>query len=314
MAKDEWTKCHSNETPNCDPSLTIRDYVKQDDASAGLVFIAMAKALDLIDNTEYGASVLSMMFYLMIITLGLDSAFGSLEGYLSILKDLGVTKKFGYKLTLFACCFASGLFAMLFSSVHGSFFIDIFDKYGSVLVLVFMGLFEFIAAGWIYGFNNFARDFKLLTDMKLPWPFMILIKFIGPLSILITLIGQFVLEIKDDKFLTYLDDNTPYPWWAQIIALLLFFSAVIWFPLGILITCYINRVRKTFGWGEVDFDYEELIKDIKPSKNPRWQQIIFSLDEYDYPENLELLSDNPKLVRRFPNNAAALDINTDTKF
>jgi len=302
MAKDEYTRCQNNEIVGCDKTMEIRDYVSEDDASTGLVFIAMAKALDIIDNTEYGASVLSMMFYLMIITLGMDSAFGSLEGYLSILKDLGVMRRFGYKWTLFFCCFASGLFAMLFSSVHGSFFIDIFDKYGCVLVLVFIGLFEFISVGWIYGFNNFCRDFKLLTDIRLYFPFMILIKYIGPLSIMVTLVGQFVLEGTDDTFLTYLDDNTEYPWWAKMIAMLLFLSAVIWFPLGILATCYINRVRKTFDWGEVDFDYDELRSQVKPSENPRWQQIVFGLKEYDYPENIEMIEGaNKTLANKFPN-------------
>ena len=252
----------------------------------------MAKALDLIGDSEYGASILSMMFYLMIITLGLDSAFGSLEGYLSILKDFGLMNRFGYKLTLFLCCGCSAIFALLFSSVHGSYFIDIFDKYGCVLVLVFIGLFEFIAVGWIYGFNNFTRDFKLLTGFKLPWPFMILIKYLGPASILVTLIGQFVLEADNDTFLTYTDAKVDYPWWASLIAMLLFFSAVIWFPVGILCTCYINRLRKTFDWGEVDFDYEEMKSQIVPDENPRWQQVAFFLDKMDYPENAELLDKN----------------------
>ena len=301
MAKDEYERCKAGDIPGCNRSLKIKDYVSQDDASTGLVFIAMAKALDLINDTEYGASVLSMMFYLMIITLGLDSAFGSLEGYLSILKDFGLMKKFGYKWTLFICCFLSAIVAMLFASVHGSYFIDIFDKYGCVLVLVFIGLFEFIAVGWVYGFNNFMRDFKLLTDQKLYFPFMFLIKYIGPLSIAVTLIGQFVLEAEDDEFLTYLDPKEDLPWWAKMLSMILFLSAVIWFPLGVMASCYINRLRKSFDWGRVDFDYNELKEKIVPTKNPRWEQVVFFLDEYDYPENLALLEATGKLANRFPN-------------
>ena len=284
MAKDEYERCLAGEIPNCDRNLTIRDYVAENDASTGLVFIAMAKALDLV-GSGYTPSVLSMMFYLMIISLGLDSLFGGLEGYLSILKDIGVMKKLGYRTTLGLCCGASAIFSLLFCSVHGGFFIDIFDKYGCVLVLVFVGLFELIGMAWIYGLQNASRDFKLLTDFPLPTIMMILLKYVGPISLIVTLIGQFVLEGIDDQFLTY-NEGVSYPWWAKLIAMFLFFSAVIWFPLSILITCYINRVRKSFDWGSIDFDHAEMVLEVQPSRNSGWKRVLFNLEEYDYPENV----------------------------
>jgi solute carrier family 6 amino acid/orphan transporter-like 15/16/17/18/20 len=283
-AKDEFTRCQAGEIPFCDTTMTIQDYVADADSSAGLVFISMAKAQSVIAS-GYGSSVLSMMFYLMIIALGLDSAFGLIEGYLSILKDLGFAKKFGYKQLLTFCMVTSALFSMLFAWRRGVYMIDIFDKYGDVLVLVFVGFFELIAVGWVYGMNNFARDFKMMNGFALDPVMMLLIKYVGPCTIFITLIGQYVMEWKNDTFLTY-NDGVNYPWWAALLAMFLFISAVMWFPLAILVTMWMGRLRKAFNWGNVDFDVAELQKDLPVKRYPRWQQVLFFLKEYDFPENL----------------------------
>ena len=43
MAKEEYQRCQAGEIIGCDKTLAIKDYVAENDASTGLVFIAMAK-------------------------------------------------------------------------------------------------------------------------------------------------------------------------------------------------------------------------------------------------------------------------------
>lgn len=63
---------------------SVRDELDQATQGTGLVFVVMAEAINHFD----GASAWAFSFFVMLLTLGLDSQFGNLEGLLSSVTDL----------------------------------------------------------------------------------------------------------------------------------------------------------------------------------------------------------------------------------
>ena len=59
-------------------------FIQQAAGGPGLVFIAFTDAI----NQMPGATFWSIMFFLMLLTLGLDSLFGALESVTTALKDV----------------------------------------------------------------------------------------------------------------------------------------------------------------------------------------------------------------------------------
>lgn len=63
---------------------SVRDELDQASQGTGLVFVVMAEAISQFDD----ASIWAISFFIMLLTLGLDSQFGNLEGLLSSVTDL----------------------------------------------------------------------------------------------------------------------------------------------------------------------------------------------------------------------------------
>ncbi len=202
MAQESLDECKSlgAETDVCN----FKYFMKQNEAGTGLVFVAMAKAVQTIGGSG-GATILSILFYLMIITLGLDSAFGCAEGFVSVFVDLKCLKKVPQWVIMGAFCFSGSAIALLFATTRGTYFIDIFDLYGSVYVLVIAGFFEFVAVGWVHGMHRFSRDFVIVNDFHPFWVFKLFWKYISPIALFAAIVGKFVKDAIDDELLSLIE-------------------------------------------------------------------------------------------------------------
>lgn len=73
------------------PRCSISRELSDSSQGSGLVFVVMAEAISTFSNSSGWASI----FFLMLLTLGLDSQFGNLEGLLSSISDLNFTNSIG---------------------------------------------------------------------------------------------------------------------------------------------------------------------------------------------------------------------------
>lgn len=132
----------------------------------GLAFIAFTEAM-----THFPASPFwSVMFFLMLVNLGLGSMFGTIEGILTPLIDTckirkelltGETSRFVVSAPPHvsdACvpatvgvCVLAFCIGILFVQRSGNYFVTMFDDYSATLPLLIVVILENVAVAWVYG-------------------------------------------------------------------------------------------------------------------------------------------------------------------
>ncbi|CAH2086154.1 unnamed protein product [Euphydryas editha] len=186
----------------------------------GLVFVVYPAAI----ATMPGSTFWALIFFMMLLTLGLDSSFGGSEAIITALSD--EYPPIGRHRELFvACLFTLYFFVGLASCTNGGFyFFHLLDRYAagySMLVAVF---FEAIAVSWIYGTERFCEDIRDMIGFRPGLYWRICWRFAAPAFLLfITAYG-----LMDYEPLSY--DNYVYPLWANALGWVIAGSSVICIP------------------------------------------------------------------------------------
>jgi NSS family neurotransmitter:Na+ symporter len=155
-----------------------------------LAFIVFPKALSLIPF----APVFAVLFFVMLITLGIDSAFSLVEAASCVLHDrYPHIRKEDVSLYVCAIGFISGI---IFATFAGLYYLDITDHFITSYGLVFIGLLEVWAIGWLYGADKLREYINKVSDIKIGKWWSYLIKFIIPLLLVVLLISGLYQDIK----------------------------------------------------------------------------------------------------------------------
>lgn len=213
----------------------------------GLAFIAFTEAI----NQFPAPPVWAILFFLMLITLGLDSMFGSLECVTTCIMDSGrfpdlKKKKFFVPAVL---CLTSFLISFAFANQSGSYTFLLFDEFTGGFPLLVIALFEIISVSYIYGLNKFAEDVELMVGTRPNYYWLFMWKYISPLVIIIIMFASILkmmiqgitYEIWDKETATKID--VPWPGWSLFIASMLIIIILIWIPL-----VYIVKRFNLTGW------------------------------------------------------------------
>uniref|UniRef100_A0A915HXV3 Sodium-dependent serotonin transporter n=1 Tax=Romanomermis culicivorax TaxID=13658 RepID=A0A915HXV3_ROMCU len=121
----------------------------------GLVFIVYPQAI----ATMKGSSFWAVIFFFMLITLGIDSTFAGLEALVTAFCDefphiVGRYREF-FVLGLVTYCY----FGTLPSTTYGgNYLVDFLDFYGVSFPVLFVVAVETIAVCWFYGVERFSND------------------------------------------------------------------------------------------------------------------------------------------------------------
>uniref|UniRef100_A0A3P8X6X6 Solute carrier family 6 member 15 n=1 Tax=Cynoglossus semilaevis TaxID=244447 RepID=A0A3P8X6X6_CYNSE len=151
----------------------------------GLAFIAFTEAM-----THFPASPFwSVMFFLMLVNLGLGSMFGTMEGILTPLIDtFKVRKEF---LTV-GCCLLTFSIGLLFVQRSGNYFVAMFDDYSATLPLLVVVILENVAVAWVYGIDKFFEDLKDMLGFT-PFRFYYYMwKYVTPILLLLLLCSSVI--------------------------------------------------------------------------------------------------------------------------
>ncbi|XP_014241849.1 sodium-dependent noradrenaline transporter [Cimex lectularius] len=183
------------------------------DEGPGLVFQVYPEAV----ATLPGSHFWSLLFFFMLMMLGLDSGMGGLECVLTGLMDeygkrFGRTKHLreGFTAIIVGISFTV---ALINTTPGGIYFFHMLDTYAAGLSLLCSALFEAIAVSWFYGLERFCQDVQDMIGSKPGIYWRICWKFISP-SFLIAVI---VSGLVNHETLTY--GNYVYPVWAQAIGI-----------------------------------------------------------------------------------------------
>ncbi|KAM9385719.1 sodium-dependent neutral amino acid transporter B(0)AT1-like [Pholidichthys leucotaenia] len=207
----------------CDMQKLLSEGVE----GTGLAFIVFTEAI-----TEMpGSPAWSVLFFVMLLCLGISTLFGNIEGVVVPLKDLNLLpQKWPQEALTGVTCVVAFIISLLFAQNSGLYWVTLFDNFAGSVPLLSIGLVELIAVSYIYGIDRFNKDLEFMIGKKPCIFWQISWRFISPLIILVILVFYLVTQVQEE--LTYLvwDPNSevfpvlasiPYPSWINAIIFLL---------------------------------------------------------------------------------------------
>uniref|UniRef100_A0A3Q4HYX8 Solute carrier family 6 member 19 n=1 Tax=Neolamprologus brichardi TaxID=32507 RepID=A0A3Q4HYX8_NEOBR len=163
----------------------------------GLAFIVFTEAI----TKMPGSPAWSVLFFIMLLCLGLSTLFGNTEGVIVPLKDLNLfPKKWPHEILTVSCWILTQ--DPLFLFFRRIYWVTLFDNFAGSVPLLTIGLFEMIAVVYIYGIDRFNEDIKFMVGRKPSIFWQITWRFISPLIVLVILV--FYLVAQAQKQLNYL--------------------------------------------------------------------------------------------------------------
>uniref|UniRef100_A0A182NI32 Transporter n=1 Tax=Anopheles dirus TaxID=7168 RepID=A0A182NI32_9DIPT len=187
----------------------------------GLVFVVYPAAI----ATMPGSIFWALIFFMMLLTLGLDSSFGGSEAIITALSD--EFPKIGRNREIFV----AGLFSLYFvvglaSCTQGGFyFFLLLDRYAAGYSILIAVLFEAIAVSWIYGTERFCNDIRDMIGFAPGIYWRVCWKFVAPLFLLFIIIYGLI----GHEPLSY--EDYVYPSWANVLGWCIAGSSMIMIPL-----------------------------------------------------------------------------------
>jgi len=211
----------------------------------GLSFLAYPSAILQLPLSPLWAC----LFFLMFITIGLDSQFCTMEGFITAAVDewprLLRRRK---ELFIAVVCFCSYLIGLSCVTEGGMYVFEMFNTYAcSNLVLLWLIFFECIAISWGFGVNRFFEGIKDMVGYYPARWFKLCWCFFTP-AICVSVFLFYVIKFEKLKYVDY-----EYPWWGHFIGGLLaassmacvpaYMAYVVWRQEGTLM----EKLRATIG-------------------------------------------------------------------
>ncbi|XP_015376743.1 PREDICTED: sodium-dependent dopamine transporter [Diuraphis noxia] len=186
----------------------------------GLVFIVYPAAIAAMPGSVFWA----LIFFMMLLNLGLDSSFGGSEAIITAMSDefpLIRRNREVFVALLFLLYFVVGLASC---AQGGFYFFNLLDRYAAGYSMLIAVLFETIAVSWIYGVDRFCDDIKDMMGHHpgVYWRFCW--RFAAPLFLVFII----VYGLLGYEPLTY--EGYVYPAWANVLGWIIAGSSVAMIP------------------------------------------------------------------------------------
>ncbi|NXJ99562.1 SC6A7 protein, partial [Corythaixoides concolor] len=137
------------------------------DSGPGLAFLAYPEALSLLPGSPFW----SVLFFLMLIALGVDTLLGNVEGITTaILDEVPALRDWRRKMALLgALCATFSLLGLLMVTQGGIFWFTLIDTYSTGFGLIMVALFMCLGIAFCYGVNQFCQDIVDMICRCPPW-------------------------------------------------------------------------------------------------------------------------------------------------
>uniref|UniRef100_A0A8C6TIK5 Transporter n=1 Tax=Neogobius melanostomus TaxID=47308 RepID=A0A8C6TIK5_9GOBI len=174
---------------------------------AGLVFIIYPEAI----STLPGSTFWAIVFFIMLLTLGIDSSMGGMEAVITGLSDDFKFLKRNRKAFTFATAFGTFLVALCCVTNGGIYVLTLLDKYAAGTSILFAVLIEAIGVSWFYGVDRFSDDIEQMMGFRPGLYWRLCWKYVSPIFLLFVVIASTVTATG----LKY--DDYVFPYWANVI-------------------------------------------------------------------------------------------------
>lgn len=196
----------------------------------GLVFVVYPEAI----ATLPGSVGWSILFFVMLITLGIDSAMGGLEALLTGLSDewKSVIKRyrFGREALTGLVVFGAFLFALPNVTNGGMYLVTMWDRFAAGTAILFGVFSQAVAVSWFYGLEQFCKDAEQILGFRPNLYWRLTWKFISPVFILGIVISS-IVSFEPLEYKTYTLGNYTFPVWANVVGWAIALSSMSFIPI-----------------------------------------------------------------------------------
>jgi SNF family Na+-dependent transporter len=185
-------------------SYRLKSDVRQfTESNMGLVFVVYPEIL----TSIRGAPFFSILFFIMLLTLGLDSVFAGAESIYTALSDEFPILARRPRLSRACVVLVPFLASIPTLTYGGKFIVHFMDFFGTSPSIMFIVLCELIATVWIYGIDEFSNDIETMTQQKPSIYWRITLRYIAPLILLVLYIFSFI-QFDSQEFSSFGKGNT----------------------------------------------------------------------------------------------------------
>nr|XP_027203129.1 sodium-dependent dopamine transporter-like [Dermatophagoides pteronyssinus] len=201
----------------------------------GLVFQVYPEAISTLPFAKFW----SLLFFFMLLTLGIDSAMGGIEAVITGLMDeFDLHKRFKREYFTGLVISASFIGSLINCTQGGAFTMVWFDTYSAGISLIASAMFETLAVMYIYGAEKFCLDIESMIGHRPSRYFVYSWKYISPVF-LTTII---IMSIINSESISYYGYN--FPLWATISGWCFTLSSISFIPLYAAFYYIRNHYRK----------------------------------------------------------------------
>ncbi|XP_065093884.1 sodium-dependent neutral amino acid transporter B(0)AT3 isoform X3 [Ochlerotatus camptorhynchus] len=203
----------------------------------GLAFIVFTQAIVQLPGAPFWA----VLFFTMLLSLGLGSQIGILEGMLCTIFDIDIFKRIRKPYVTGVVCLFCFTVGLVFTTGAGEYWLKMFDSFAGTIGLVVVALMETIAVIYIYGHKKFTEDIYQMTGIRPGIYWQMTWRYIGPVIMFIILVSSILsMILKSPTYSAWngelgITETKSYPDWVLGIALAMIVASVLPMPLVFLL-------------------------------------------------------------------------------
>uniref|UniRef100_A0A4W5RZQ2 Transporter n=1 Tax=Hucho hucho TaxID=62062 RepID=A0A4W5RZQ2_9TELE len=192
------------------------------DEGPGIAFVVYPEALTRLPLSPFWA----IIFFLMLLTLGLDTMFATIETIVTSVSDEFPRYLRKYKaLFTLGCCTSFYILGYPMITENGMYMLQLVDTYAASYSLIVIAIFELVGVSYIYGLKRFCEDIEMMIGFQPNMFWRVCWAFVTP-TILTFILG---LSLYHWKVMTY--ETYTYPTWSMVMGWLMVVCSVIWIPI-----------------------------------------------------------------------------------
>ncbi|XP_007520620.1 sodium-dependent dopamine transporter [Erinaceus europaeus] len=173
----------------------------------GLIFIVYPEAL----ATLPLSSAWAVVFFIMLLTLGIDSAMGGMESVVTGLVDEFRLLRRHRELFTLLVVGATFLLSLLCVTNGGIYVFTLLDHFAAGTSILFGVLVEVIGVAWFYGAQQFSDDIKLMTGQRPSLYWRLCWKLVSPCFLLFVVVVS-ISTFRPPHYGSYI-----FPAWANAV-------------------------------------------------------------------------------------------------
>ncbi|XP_070791442.1 sodium- and chloride-dependent glycine transporter 2 [Pituophis catenifer annectens] len=200
------------------------------DQGPGIAFVVYPEALTRLPLSPFWA----IIFFLMLLTLGLDTMFATIETIVTSVSDEFPKYLRTHKpLFTLGCCISFFIMGFPMITQGGMYMLQLVDTYAASYSLVIIAIFELVGISYIYGLQRFCEDIEMMIGFQPNKFWRVCWAFVTP-TILTFILSFSFYQWEPMTYGTY-----HYPGWSMILGWLMLACSVIWIPVMFVIKMHL---------------------------------------------------------------------------